>query len=59
MLEKKRLYKTAYSTVHNCYVGITHAYCDVDGSWIFVCSNSSNGIENVLHRESELTNFCL
>lgn len=55
---KQKLYKTAYSLVQECFVGIEHAYQDVDGRWIYQCT-SPNWEGYVLHREEELTGLTL
>lgn len=51
---KQKLYKTAYSEVQKCYVAIEHAYQDVDGNWIYWCTNPE-WPSYILHRETELS----
>ena len=55
----KRMYRTAYSPLYQCYVSIVRCHQDVDGNWIFCCGNREQAIDDVLFRETELTNFCL
>lgn len=57
--EKQQLYKTAYSPLFDCFVGIEHAHKDDLGSWIFRCFNKEAGLEGHLFREHELQRFCL
>ncbi len=61
---KQTLYKTAYSLVYKCFVGILHAHQDVHGRWIYTCrlENSPRNApigDCILFRECELERFCL
>lgn len=58
-MDKRFLYKTAYSPLFQCFVGIQKAHTDVDGNFIFTCQNEKEGLSNHLFRETELERFCL
>lgn len=58
-MAKENLWKTAYSLVHECYVAILNSYQDCGGEWIYECQNTKEGINGVLHRWYELSDFCL
>ena len=61
---KQTLYKTAYSPLYECFVGIDHAHQDVNDQWIFTCHLVDSPPDApigdcVLFREYELERFCL
>jgi hypothetical protein len=59
-LEKLSLYKTAYSPMYECYVGILKVYPDVDGVAIIKARLAGEPEGSyILFREHELTNFVL
>ena len=53
---KEELFKTAYSILDKKYVKLVHAHKDDLGQWIFTCLLDG---QEILYRESELTNFVL
>lgn len=55
---KEMLYKTAYSPLYKCYVGITHAYKDCNDKWIFE-ARLEDGCDLILFRKEELIDFVL
>ena len=59
-LEKMKLYKTAYSPMYECYVGILSVYPDVDGVPIVKARLAGEPEGSyILFRTHELTNFVL
>jgi len=61
---KQELYKTAFSPIYNCFVGIIHAHQDSLGEWIYTCRLENSPADapvgnGILFRECELERFCL
>lgn len=64
IIPKQKLYKSAYCSMFECYVRITHAYQVEDGNgnhrWLFYAENFEQGIKpNTIFSEFELSFFCL
>jgi hypothetical protein len=55
--KKETLYKTAFSPMHQMYLGIKSSWIDTDGQWIFK-GKLENGEEHFF-RKNELENFVL
>ncbi len=62
VLPKQLLYKTAYSPLFDCYVGIIAAWKLENGTWIFMCNSDYKDnvtLHNHLFTEAELERFVL
>lgn len=57
-IEKLRLYKTAWSPVFSCYVGIVRVYLDENGADILLCKLAYTDQLHVF-RANELTSYVL
>jgi hypothetical protein len=61
-IDKRKRYKTAYSHMFNCTIGIKRAWCN-DGLWVFTCFKDYGDIreqfKDYLFTEDELSNFTL
>lgn len=63
-LDKRYLFKTAYSPLFDVYVSIDHVHVDDMGQFIFTCSSQyhtdqDRRLTGHLFREHELKNFVL
>lgn len=59
MKPKIEMFKTAFSPMYNCFVGIMKVRYDEDGKAIIHACLDGDEEKSVLFRESELTRFCL
>jgi len=59
-LNRLRMYKTAYSPMHEKYVGILNVFLDTDGKPIIKGHLAGEAKDDyILFRENELTAYCL
>lgn len=56
-IERLRMYKTAYSPLDECYVGIVRVWPDIEGRPLLLCRLADSTDRLILFREEELSQF--